>query len=643
MKKIKSSAFLFCLLFIGAGWFAAVRPVVLKAAAAQTEIFPVYYPCNEVLVELKADADRSSIFENTDFKSVEPVTEQVVLISFADEPSLQRAVQSFHMNPQVKYIQPNYRYDTQEFSAEGISDDPGIEKQWAFDNDGTISYAGITAKKGIDIKLSKAWAALNAGIQKETKLAVVDTGIDYKHEDLSGRLWTNPLETADNGIDDDNNGFIDDVYGWNFYSNNKELCNYKRYVFMQGEYEDDHGTHVAGIINARADNKKGVAGIASKADVKLITAKALGGALGLSKGDGTDTASVTRAVRYAEKMGATICNMSLGGSGRDKILEQTIKESDMLFITASGNGDLSSSTGYDIDKKPVYPACIDSDNIICVANIQCNGTLHRSSNYGKKSVDLAAPGTGIYSTAVNNRYVVMSGTSMAAPMVSGVAALVSENHKDITVKQIKRAILDSVTKLSSLSGKVKTGGMLNAYGAVTYNINAPYMSAATAAVKKSNDKTLTAVISDDQNDIKTVRYEKGKKTASYFNKGTKGTKLTLKDRKVSIRIKKTDTYSIYAIDDEGNETVQNIKVTVQQPQKVSLSAKNKTLKKGKSFTLKASASPKGVYAKFTYKSSNAKIASVGKNGKVTAKKKGKATITVTAQNGKKAACKVTVK
>lgn len=318
----------------------------------------------------------------------------------------------------------------------------------------SYSTGSKSAVKGIDISAQKAWDTVGSEGRNVT-IAVIDTGFDYKHEELTDAAWKNPKEIAGDGIDNDKNGYIDDVYGWDFYNGKPNKSS-----DINSTY--DHGTHVAGII-AAAKNQKGIAGIIANNKVKIMDLKALGG----SDGDG-DTENVIKAIKYAEANGATICNLSFGTTEYDEDLYNAMKNSKMLFVCAAGNGD-SLNRGYDDDIIPTYPASFDLDNIISVANISYDGKLDPTSNYGKSSVDIAAPGSDIISSIANNHYAYMTGTSMAAPMVTAVAAMVYSYHQDYSITDTKNAVLSSVNKLASLTDKVSTGGMLNAYNAVTYH------------------------------------------------------------------------------------------------------------------------------------------------------------------------------
>lgn len=323
---------------------------------------------------------------------------------------------------------------------------PSVKEGPASESAGTV-----LAVEGMDINIIPAWEKYNKKEDKrKVTVALIDTGVDYSHEELWNSVWVNEDEIPGDGIDNDGNGYVDDLYGWNFYSNNNQV-----YVGA----EDNHGTHSAGTI-AAAKNGKGIVGINDPEYVKVMIIKALGTKSGIGSPD-----NVVKAIRYAEDNGASICNLSFGTTKYSEALYQTMKNSNMLFVVAAGNGDMA-ERGYSIDSHPVYPAAFDLDNVISVANLSLDGKLDPSSNFGTKSVDLAAPGSYILSTVSGNGYSYMSGTSMAAPMVTGVAAMVYSYDTGISVGDIKARILNSVRRLDSLFGKTLTGGMLDASAAL---------------------------------------------------------------------------------------------------------------------------------------------------------------------------------
>lgn len=321
------------------------------------------------------------------------------------------------------------------------------------DKPGPAKEVGSTtlSVKGVDIDVVPAWKQYAEKTNKRNvTVAVVDTGIDFRHEDLWNSMWVNAKEIQGDGIDNDQNGYVDDIYGWNFYSNNNQI--------YTGN-EDNHGTHAAGTI-AAGRNGKGIVGINDSEYVKIMSLKCLG----TDAGVGTPE-NVAKAIRYAEANGAVICNLSFGTSKYNEELYQAIKNSKMLFVVAAGNGDTEGS-GYDIDAKPVYPACFDLDNVIAVGNLRLDGKLDPESNYGLKNVDLAAPGSYILSTVSGNKYSYMSGTSMAAPMVTGAAAMIYSYNINIQPWELKGKILSTVRKNDSLTGKTVTGGMLHVAAAL---------------------------------------------------------------------------------------------------------------------------------------------------------------------------------
>ena len=324
--------------------------------------------------------------------------------------------------------------------------DAAITGSPALSADGTVR-----SLEEIDMNIVPAWKKYDAKSGKrQVIVALIDTGVDITHPELSGSIWTNTGEIPGDGIDNDGNGYIDDVYGWNFYDNNAQ-------VFTG--VDDNHGTHSAGTI-AAARNGVGTVGICDPAYVKIMVIKTLG----TSSGVGT-VSNVVKAIRYAQANGASICNLSFGTMKYSEELYQAIKDSGMLFIVAAGNGD-ASGNGYSIDEQPMYPASFELDNIISVANLRFDGQLDRASNYGVRSVDLAAPGNYILSTITGNDYAYMSGTSMAAPMVTGTAAMLYSCDASLSLMDVRNRILQSARPLESLSGKVATGGMLDAGAAM---------------------------------------------------------------------------------------------------------------------------------------------------------------------------------
>lgn len=313
--------------------------------------------------------------------------------------------------------------------------DPEYAKQWALLNEGSSSEMEIDAsscrtkniKTGIDIDFDEMWNTLeNKKAKREVIVAVIDTGIDFSSKDLQGLQWENLLEIENNGIDDDKNGKIDDSYGWNFITNDNIILN------KQQPQEDNHGTVSAGIIAAKNDGY-GIEGITLGQNIKLMSLKVLG--FNYKEGEGR-ISNVIEAIKYAEKMGASICNLSLGTNEDVPGLFGVIKNSKMLFITSAGNN--SGLLRMNIDKKKQFPASYILPNLITVANLSFDGNLYPESNYGPNCVDIAAPGTNILSTTIQGGYIYSTGTSFASPHVTGVAAVLYQYMESPSPNLAKR-------------------------------------------------------------------------------------------------------------------------------------------------------------------------------------------------------------
>ena len=329
------------------------------------------------------------------------------------------------------------------------SNDPESSKLWGLNNQGQV-INGVAGTPDADIDLPEALS--HATIQTQVVVGIVDTGIDYNHPDLRDNMWKNPGEIAGNNRDDDGNGFIDDVYGFNFVNNTGNPMD-----------DDEHGTHVAGTIAASLNNSQGVAGIASGA-AKLMAIKFLD-----ANGSGT-YANAIRALNYATMMSSRgvnlkVLNNSWGGYGTVPALEDAVNATNaagILFVASAGN----ESNDNDGEFKAI-PASYASSNIISVAATNNLDELASFSNYGATTVDLAAPGVGILSTTPGNRYQSFNGTSMAAPHVAGALALAWACHPDKTSTEIQDALFGSVDALDSLDGAVATGGRLNVNNLLT--------------------------------------------------------------------------------------------------------------------------------------------------------------------------------
>ena len=288
------------------------------------------------------------------------------------------------------------------------------------------------------------WAAA-AGAAPVT-VAVVDTGVDLSHPDLAGRLWANPGELPGNGVDDDANGLVDDVNGWNFADGD-------RHLFASAQ-EDDHGTHVAGTIGAVRDNAAGVAGVADNARIMPLK---------FIKGDSGYTSDAIAAILYAIENDARVINASWGGGAHSPALCDAIELAGLhgvLFVVAAGN------KGADNDATPTWPANCPSGSLVSVAATTDADGLASFSNRGVTQVDLGAPGNAVLSTAPGGAYAYRSGTSMAAPHVSGIAAALVGLHADLAPWQVKAAITAGGTPLPALVGTTASGRRASLTGAL---------------------------------------------------------------------------------------------------------------------------------------------------------------------------------
>ncbi|OPX45251.1 thermophilic serine proteinase precursor [Ruminiclostridium hungatei] len=296
-------------------------------------------------------------------------------------------------------------------------------------------------------------------------IAVIDTGVDVAHEDLAGNVWVNSGEIPGNGLDDDGNGKIDDTNGWNFVDSSNLLWDQANFI------NENHGTHISGIIAAVKDNSVGISGVAPASKVLPLKVFNNGKAY---------TSDIINAIQYAESMGAKVVNCSWGSTDENPALKEAIQNSNMLFVCAAGN------SGLDIDKALIYPAAFDCPNIITVASVNKDGCLSGFSNYGEGSVDVAAPGEAIISTLTGNSYGEMSGTSMAAAFVSGEAALLLSNSSGMNCVQLKERIVKCSEHLSSLTGKVSGSSKINCINALNDISTDEYINVLNAMLMQSN-------------------------------------------------------------------------------------------------------------------------------------------------------------
>lgn len=351
-------------------------------------------------------------------------------------------------NPLVEQVEYNY-----EVRIALTPNDPSFSALWGLNN---VGQTGGTPNA--DINAPEAWdqATGNGSVV----VAVIDTGVDYTHPDLAANVWTNPGEIPGNGLDDDGNGYVDDVYGYDFYN------------FDANPMDDHgHGTHVAGTIAAVGNNGVGVAGVTWNA--RIMAVKFLGG------GGGGSTSGAISAVLYAANMGAKVLNNSWGGGGFSQALLDAIRTADQagaLFVAAAGNN------GTNNDTAPHYPSNYDAPNVVSVAATDHNDLRAGFSNFGAQSVDLGAPGASIFSTVPPtgsaccsnpSGYMYLSGTSMATPHVAGAAALLMSRFPGSNHYQARDRLLSMAQPIPALAGITVTGGRLNVLAAMEPDDIAP--------------------------------------------------------------------------------------------------------------------------------------------------------------------------
>jgi subtilisin family serine protease len=413
------------------------------------------YVAKEVLVKFKAGTNEeirtavlarigANVKERIVTKTMETFGDKEGLTLVTTPMAALEAINRLQGMAEIEFAEPNFIY-----THDATSDDP-------YYTDGSLwgMYGSTTTPANeFGSQAGAAWANGNTG-SSNVVIGVIDEGVMYFHEDLEANMWKNPGEIADNGVDDDGNGYVDDVYGWDFDGNDNST--------YDGS-QDDHGTHVAGTIGAMGGNGTGVVGV--NWNVKMITAKFLG------RRGGT-TANAIKSVDYITDLKSrhglnlVATNNSWGGGGYSQGLYDAIERANtasILFMAAAGNGG-GDGVGDDTDTDPHYPSSYQNTNIISVASITKDGSKSGFSNFGLESVDLGAPGSGIFSTLPskqdNSTYGSYSGTSMATPHVAGAAALYAA-ATGASGSTLKQAIMDNTIPTSSLEGKCVTGGRLD--------------------------------------------------------------------------------------------------------------------------------------------------------------------------------------
>jgi subtilisin family serine protease len=437
-KKIKTRAietfilvfalfvFLFSFFAVYKNFFVYYKPEP-ETFVVEKDDFPIYVP-GEIIVKFKDEVPEQTADEtHLEFGNANLISRfyGVDHIKIYDESLVEKALEFYKESDLVEFAEYNY-YTYPEQEATHPNDPSYVAgNQWGLEK----------------IEAPFAWTKSTGS--EDIIVAVIDSGIDYNHNDLKDNIWINTLESF-NGLDDDGNGYIDDIYGWNFFNNTNNSMD------VYG-----HGTKVAGIIGAVGNNSLGIAGVNWR--VKIMPLR-----ISSDSGSGT-TSAIFKAINYAVNHGAKIINLSYTFSLPETLVKTAIENANnkgVLFIGISGNN------GKNIDTNPIYPASYKLPNMITVGASYTSDGLRATSNYGVETVHLAAPGSSILTTAPDNKYNSNNGTSFAGPFVTGAGALILSYDSSLSHMDLKNRILDNVDIVPALSGKVSTGGRLNLYKAI---------------------------------------------------------------------------------------------------------------------------------------------------------------------------------
>ncbi|MCE3010690.1 MAG: S8 family serine peptidase [Proteobacteria bacterium] len=424
---------------------AGMTLLSLSAWASQPEAVP-----GEYIVKLKPNISTMSLrsLQNqigAEIKSTIP-SGNLLVVRKPMVMTAQSAVKTLSQNELVEFAEPNFIYRINK-----TPNDPSLGRLWGLKNIGqTDGRANGVA--GVDVDAERAWD-IETG-NKDIIVAVIDTGVDYNHPDLKDNMWRNEEEAKGKaGVDDDGNGYVDDIYGYNFSA-----------ATAKPDPMDDHGhgSHCSGTIGAKGNDGKGIVGVAW--DVRIMAVKFLA-----ASGGGTLEGAI-KSIDYAVQNGADILSNSWGGGGESQALKEAIERSNAagtLFVAAAGNDGTSN------DADPHFPSNYTVPNVLSVAAIDNKGALASFSNFGKRTVHVAAPGVNIYSSLQNGKYDSWSGTSMATPHVSGVAALLASYDNSLTALQIKERIMKTSKPFAGVRGKITSGGVANAFFALTNQQSPP--------------------------------------------------------------------------------------------------------------------------------------------------------------------------
>lgn len=439
-----------------------------KHAVVEGELVVQYRPGSDATAHARARGRAKAQMKQRHRIARGRADEAVVDVLTVPADHTAAAIAALESDPAVEHVEPNliYRHSA-------TPNDPYFGQLWGLNNTGQ-PIGGASGIADADTDTLEAWSR---GIgSPQVYVAVLDQGIDIAHEDLGadpyGPIWTNAFDRRD-GIDNDGNGYVDDVNGFDFFANDNTVYDGSASALWM----DAHGTHVAGTIGARPNNGIGIAGV--NWDVRIIPAKFMGP-------DGGTLDAAVRAIDYIvdlktrHGLNIVAINASWGSHSFSQILLEAIARAareDIVFVAAAGNGG-TDDLGDNNDQLPEYPASYDTsvlagwDSVIAVAATGPWDDLPGFSNYGERSVDLGAPGVSILSTTPGSRYGYSNGTSMATPHVTGAAALVSA-ATGLTGRALRARLLASVDRRPSLNGRTSTGGRLNVHAAFAAAVVSP--------------------------------------------------------------------------------------------------------------------------------------------------------------------------
>jgi thermitase len=422
------------------------------ASKLQSET-PAYVP-GELIVKFKNLKSTKSL---DGLEISKHISKNIAVVKFNEKSSIDSLISRLKQNPNVEYAEPNYivkAIQTTKSIWENLNsintNDPKFNNLWGLVNTGNNEPAGSRGNSsssgvaGADINAIKAWGITKGS--KAIKIAIIDTGVDYNHPDLKANMWTNTAEANGiAGVDDDGNGYIDDIHGYDFANKDGDP--------MDG---NGHGTHCAGTIAAVHDNGIGIAGVMGEAEivgVKFLT----------DQGSGS-SADAIAAIDYATKIGVDIMSNSWGGGGYSQALKDSIvaaNRAGIIFTAAAGNSATDNNTS------PHYPSNYEVDNVISVAAHNYNDELASFSCYGSNTVHVSAPGRNILSTVPNNSYDVYSGTSMATPHVTGVVGLYLAHNGTTDPKDLRDKLMESSVYGAAYGKKTISGGRVDAFNFLT--------------------------------------------------------------------------------------------------------------------------------------------------------------------------------